>query len=193
LATGDHIKRIEGVVSGTLSFIFHQCARGVSFADSVLEAYRLGYTEPDPRDDLNGLDVARKCVCLARELGYKITLEDVPLLDMVPQELKELSITEFLRQLPEHQEEIERQIRTLLINKETIAYVGTIEKGMISLSLKGYPASHPFAHTVGTDNILLIQSKRYDKQPLIIQGPGAGIAVTAAGVFADLLKLAALL
>ena len=193
IATGDTIKRIEGVVSGTLSFIFHQCAKGYSFADSVLEAHELGYTEPDPRDDLNGLDVARKFICLARELGYDLSLEDVKLLDMVPPALKEVAVAEFLKQLPNHQEAIASKIKKLLKNNAAIAYVGVIEQGKITIQLNAYPASHPFANTTGTDNILLIQSRRYDKQPLIIQGPGAGRDVTAAGVFADLLKLAAML
>lgn len=193
IATGDSIKRVEGIVSGTLSFIFHQCAQGISFADSVKQAYELGFTEPDPREDLNGLDVARKFVCLARELGYDTELEDVKLLNMVPKALKEVSIDEFLKQLPQYQDEIERKIKKLLKNMAAVAYVGVIENGKISIELNAYPASHPFANTTGTDNILLIQSRRYDQQPLIIQGPGAGKDVTAAGVFADLLKLASML
>ncbi|KTD61285.1 bifunctional aspartate kinase/homoserine dehydrogenase I [Legionella shakespearei] len=193
LATGDTVKRIEGIVSGTLSYIFHQCARGISFADSVKQAYDLGYTEPDPREDLNGLDVARKFVCLARELGYDAALEDVTLLNMVPKELKDVSITDFLNKLPEHQKSIEDKIKKLVQDNAAVAYVGIIENGKIMIQLNAYPASHPFANTTGTDNILLIQSRRYDKQPLIIQGPGAGQDVTAAGVFADLLKLASML
>ena len=193
IATGDTIKRIEGIVSGTLSFIFHQCAQGVSFAQSVTNAYEAGYTEPDPREDLNGLDVARKFVCLARELGYALSLDDVKLLDMVPPPLKDISTSDFLKQLPAHQEQIENKIKKLLVNHAAIAYVGVIENGKITIQLNAYPSSHPFANTTGTDNILLIQSRRYDKQPLIIQGPGAGKDVTAAGVFADLLKLASML
>ena len=193
IATGDTIKRLEGIVSGTLSFIFHQCAQGVSFAQSVINAYELGYTEPDPREDLNGLDVARKFVCLARELGYDLSLTDVKLLDMVPNALKNESTPDFLKKLHTHQQPIEHKIKKLLAANAAIAYVGVIEHGKITIQLNAYPASHPFANTTGTDNILLIQSRRYDKQPLIIQGPGAGKDVTAAGVFADLLKLASML
>ncbi|KTD82594.1 bifunctional aspartate kinase/homoserine dehydrogenase I [Legionella waltersii] len=193
LATGDVIKRIEGVVSGTLSYIFHQCAHGASFADSVLQAYKLGYTEPDPREDLTGLDVARKFICLGRELGYENALEEVELLNLVPVSLMNGSVENFLTHLKNHQSKIEQLIQHLLKKNTAIAYVGVIQHGKISISLNGYPSSHPFANTQGTDNILLIQSKRYDKQPLIIQGPGAGKDVTAAGVFADLLKLASML
>lgn len=193
IATGDRIKRIEGIVSGTLSYIFHQCAEGFSFADSVIQAFEAGYTEPDPREDLNGLDVARKFVCLARELGYDVVLSDVKLLNMVPSALKDVSIDEFLNKIAAHQKSIENKIKKLLVNHAAIAYVGIIEDGKISIQLNAYPATHPFANTTGTDNILLIQSRRYDKQPLIIQGPGAGKNVTAAGVFADLLKLASML
>jgi len=193
MITGDSIKRIEGIVSGTLSYIFHYCARGGAFADAVIEAYKLGYTESDPREDLNGLDVARKFVCLARELGYIVDLKDVSLLDLVPTALKDVSITEFLEQLPMHQDLMNENIRSLLKTNAVIAYVGMIEQGKITIQLNGYPATHVFANTQGTDNILLIQSHRYDKQPLIIQGPGAGKDVTAAGVFADLMKLVAML
>lgn len=193
LATGDSIQRIEGIVSGTLSYIFHQCAKGITFAQAVKQAYDLGYTEPDPREDMNGLDVARKFICLARELGYDCSLEDVVALDMVPKPLKLVSVEEFLQQLESHQTEIEAKIRKLLVGKAAIAYVGEIKNGKITIALNAYPSTHAFVNTSGTDNILLIQSKRYDKQPLIIQGPGAGRDVTAAGVFADLLKLASML
>ena len=193
VATGDSIKKIEGVVSGTLAYIFNQCAKGSTFAESVNQAYELGYTEPDPRDDLNGLDVARKFVCLAREIGYDAVLEEVELLDMVPEPLKNESVPNFLKKLEHYQQPIEEKIKQLLANNAAVAYAGIIEKGVISISLNAYPASHPFANISGSDNILLIQSRRYDKQPLIIQGPGAGRDVTAAGVFADLLKLASML
>lgn len=189
LDTGDQIKRIEGVVSGTLSYIFNQCAQGSSFADSVLSAYDLGYTEPDPRDDLNGMDVARKFVCLAREIGLETELEQVSLLNLVPEPLRDISKEEFLKQLPKYQEEINQYLKELLAGQANIAYVGLIEDGQVSVSLKAYSANHPFANIHGTDNIIQIQSRRYDKQPLIIQGPGAGLDVTAAGVFADFLKL----
>ncbi len=166
IATGDKIKRIEGIVSGTLSYIFNQCTKGFSFAQSVKEAYELGYTESDPREDLNGLDVARKFICLARELSYEIILEDVSLLNMVPEALKNESIANFLKNLNQHTASIENKIKKLLENNTGIAYVGVIEYGKIKLQLKGYPLSHPFAHISGTDNILLIQSRRYNKQPL---------------------------
>lgn len=193
MITGDTILRIEGIVSGTLSYIFNRCGKGGTFADSVLEAYKLGYTETDPREDLYGLDVARKFICLARELGYNINLEDVTLLDLVPPHLKDVSIKEFLNELPQHQDIIDNMIKKILKTNAVVAYVGVIEHGKITIQLNGYPSTHVFANTQGTDNILLIQSHRYDKQPLIIQGPGAGKDVTAAGVFADLMKLAAML
>lgn len=189
LATGDVITRIEGIVSGTLAYVFHGCAKGKTFAESVQEAYDLGYTEPDPRDDLNGMDVARKFVCLARQLGYGIELKDVSLLNLVPEQLKSLSVADFLKQLPKHQDEIESTIKSLLKGNAAIAYVGIIEKGQVYIQLNAYPANHPFANISGTDNILMIKSHRYDKQPLVIQGPGAGAGVTAAGVFADILHL----
>jgi bifunctional aspartokinase / homoserine dehydrogenase 1 len=193
IATGDTITHIEGIVSGTLAYIFNQCAQGNSFAQSVSSAYELGYTEPDPRDDLNGLDVARKFVCLARELNYECELSDVKLLNMVPKALSDCSVETFLQSIGSHQEEIETLIKKKLKNKTALAYVGIIEEGKITIELNAYDSSHPFANTAGTDNIVLIKSRRYDKQPLIIQGPGAGVDVTAAGVFADLLKLVSML
>lgn len=193
LATGDTIKKIEGIVSGTLAYIFNQCAKGHSFADSVLDAYEKGYTKPDPRDDLNGLDVARKFVCLGRELGFPIGLEEVRLLNLVPEGLEHLDVADFLQALDEHQADINVRIMGLLENNAAIAYVGVLENGEAHIQLKAYDAGHPFANSKGTDNILMIQSARYDAQPLIIQGPGAGADVTAAGVFADILQLAAMI
>jgi bifunctional aspartokinase / homoserine dehydrogenase 1 len=189
IATGDEINCIEGVVSGTLSYVFYQCNRGMSFAESVQKAYALGYTEPDPRDDLNGLDVARKFICLAREIGYKVELEDVELLNLVPEALRNVSIDDFMKQLPMHQDGINKQFDQLKKNHPNLAYVGKIKDGNIVIQLRSFSSENPLANISETDNILMIHSKRYNKQPLVIQGPGAGAEVTAAGVFADILDV----
>ncbi len=138
------------------------------------------------------MDVAKKFICLARELGSDVSLEDVKLLNLVPKALYKDSVSDFLKKLDKHQEQIENKIKKILEKNVAIAYVGIIDHGKINIQLNGYPAHHRFANAVGIDNILLIQSKRY-KQPLIIQGPGAGKEVTAGGIFAELLKLVSIL
>ena len=192
-AVGDQIQSIEGIVSGTMAFILNQCAKGKSFAHSVREAYRLNYTEPDPRLDLNGIDIGRKFVCLARELGLDSSIEDLELINFVPEELKDVSIQIFLEKIGSYQGPIQKKIDQALQENHALAYVGKIKDNKISLFLKGYPVGHPFSTMTDTDNILLITSNYYNKRPLIIQGPGAGIEVTAAGILGDLLHLASVL
>ena len=192
LHTGDRIVEIEGVVSGTLSYIFSTLAAGGKrFSAIIKEAKAQGYTEPDPRDDLKGLDVARKFICLARELGFSARLEDIQLPPLLPEALEKLSVDDFLRQLVQYDDEIEQSIQQANGADEQVAYVGRIDQqGHIQVGLKSFPKSHPFARLQGTDNMLIIHTLRY-QQALIIQGPGAGSEVTAAGIFADLLRLVA--
>lgn len=194
LKTGDKVIRIEGIVSGTLSYIFNEMAKKRKFSEIVREARELGYTEPDPREDLSGMDVARKTVCLAREIGFDVHLHDVNVHNLVPDKLKSCSVNEFLDQLDEYDAEMEKLVEEANSNQEKICYVSSIdEHGDLQVKMSAYANHHPFSRLHGTDNMLIFHTKRYHQQPLVIQGPGAGAEVTAAGIFADLLRLASLL
>jgi aspartokinase/homoserine dehydrogenase 1 len=194
LKTGDHILKIEGVISGTLSYIFNELAKGRVFSEIVMEAKKLGYTEPDPREDLSGMDVARKLVCLAREIGHDVTLDDVKVYDLIPAALKSCNTDEFLEKLPTYDAQMQHVIANANNKKEKLCYVGAIDSnGTMNVAIKSFPESHPFARLNGTDNMLIFHTRRYHENPLIIQGPGAGAEVTAAGIFADLLRLVSFL
>ncbi|MFA6036494.1 MAG: bifunctional aspartate kinase/homoserine dehydrogenase I [Legionellales bacterium] len=194
IQTGDEIYSIEGTVSGTLGYIFHELSLGQPFSSVVTQAKSLGFTEPDPRDDLSGMDVARKMVVLARELGFATTLSDVAVENLIPEPLRECSVDEFMARLPEFDHVMQTRVEAALRAKEKFVYVGAIEKnGTVRVAMKAYPLDHPFARLSGADNMLCFRTKRYDKQPLIIQGPGAGAEVTAAGIFADVLRLVSII
>eukprot|EP00128_Syssomonas_multiformis_P015239 Colp12_sorted_trinity150504_noHs@33570 len=194
--TGDEIVRIEGIFSGTLSFIFNtfSAPSGPSarpFSDIVAEAKAKGYTEPDPRDDLNGLDVARKVVILSRVAQQKLTLESLPVENIVPEALRGIpSPEEFMAQLPAYDEHFAKLNAEAAAQGSVLRYVGVVEpNGRSCVEMRRYPKSHPFASLSGSDNVIAFTTKRYPN-PLIVQGAGAGAAVTAAGVFGDILQLA---
>ncbi|HEX7315093.1 MAG TPA: bifunctional aspartate kinase/homoserine dehydrogenase I [Pyrinomonadaceae bacterium] len=194
LDTGDEVLKIEGVLSGTLSYIFNTFDGAKPFSQVVREAHARGYTEPDPRDDLSGMDVARKLVILAREMGMEIELEDVEVESLVPEALRSSTVEEYFDNLSRHDIEVAEQLNAARTRGEVLRYVGTIESdGRVSASLRPYPVAHPFASLSESDNVVSFRTERYDAQPMIVRGPGAGPAVTAAGVFADLLRLATFL
>ncbi|MEW5316770.1 MAG: hypothetical protein WDW38_008120 [Sanguina aurantia] len=195
--TGDKVLLIEGVLSGTLSFIFNTFGGdGRAFSEVVAEAKAKGYTEPDPRDDLNGTDVARKVAILARECGLMLELSDISIESLVPAPLRAVvDPAEYMARLPEFDAEMSEKLSAAAADGQCLRYVGVVDvanrKG--SVELRRYPISHPFAQLQGSDNIIAFTTKRYKKQQLIIRGPGAGADVTAGGVFSDLLRLAAYL
>ncbi|MBI9094435.1 MAG: bifunctional aspartate kinase/homoserine dehydrogenase I [Sphaerochaeta sp.] len=192
--TGDRIHRIEGIVSGTLAWLFNQYDGSVPFSTLVREAKEMGYTEPDPRDDLSGMDVGRKSVILARELGYKVEVKDIPIQSLVPEHLQGLSLPEFLERLEDMDAPIKELYTQAQAKGEKLRYVGIVDKdGNCSASLLSFPLTHAFAQATGTDNVICFTTDRYLSQPLVIKGPGAGRAVTAGGVFSDILRLAAYL
>ncbi len=194
ILTGDTVKRIEGVFSGTLAYLFWRFDGTKPFSELVKEAKDLGFTEPDPRDDLSGMDIVRKTVILAREIGHSVEIEDVPVKSLVPEELKDVGIDEFLERLGIMDEEMDRLYGEALKRNEVLKYTGIIdEDGKCSVKLKSYPADHPFAGISGSDNIVAFTTERYNTQPLVVRGPGAGPEVTAGGIFADLLRLASYL
>lgn len=154
----------------------------------------MGFTEPDPRDDLSGMDVGRKSVILARELGYEVEVDDIPIQSLVPEHLRDLPLEQFLDKLEDLDEPIQKLYAQATANNEKLRYVGIVDKdGNCSASLESFPLSHAFAQATGTDNVICFTTDRYLEQPLVIKGPGAGRAVTAGGVFSDILRLAAYL
>jgi aspartokinase/homoserine dehydrogenase 1 len=190
--TGDRVLAVEGILSGTLSWLFNTITPETTLSTLVREARRLGYTEPDPREDLSGLDFARKLVVLARELGRDVTLEDVVVDDLAPGVAFGLPLEALLEALRPADERVATLQREAAARGEVLRYVGTIpEEGPPQVALRTLPLSHPFARLTGTDNVVAFRTARYSVQPLVVQGPGAGPEVTAGGVFSDLLRLAA--
>lgn len=187
--TGDEVLKVEGMVSGTLAWLFSSYDGSLPFSSLVLKAKELGYTEPDPRDDLSGMDVARKTVILAREIGYKVEVEDIDIRSLVPENLRCLSKEEFLERLPEMDADMEALRKEAEAEGKCLRYVGKVDNGHCSVALEKCDRNHPFSQADGTDNVIAFTTKRYFRQPLVIKGPGAGPEVTAAGVFADILRL----
>ena len=189
--TGDEIRSVTGIFSGTLAYLFNLYDGSTPFSEIVRVAREHGYTEPDPRDDLSGMDVARKLTILAREMGLKIGIGDFPVRSLVPEALQDCSIEEFLERLPEFDGEIEALYRDAVDAGKQLRYVATLNAdGDAAVGLEAVDASHPFCNINLTDNIVQFESDRYAENPLVIQGPGAGPEVTAGGVFSDLLRLA---
>ena len=188
--TGDQVHRIEGILSGTLSYLFNAFDGDRPFSAILRQAKEEGFTEPDPRDDLSGMDVARKVVILAREMGVPLELDQVAVDGLVPEPLRDGSIETFLERLPEHDADMTKILRDAQAENKVLRFVGSVTRdGDASVRLRRYPVDHAFARIRHTDNIVRFQTDRYDETPLIVQGPGAGPQVTAAGVFTDLLRL----
>jgi len=157
----------------------------------VRDAKQRGYTEPDPRDDLSGTDVARKLIILGREMGLKLDLKDVQVESLVPGELAGGTSEEFLAQLPRHDEAMKKRFEAAKARGHVLRYVGRVtSEGKATVGLMELEAKHAFANIALTDNVVRFATSRYNNNPLIVQGPGAGPEVTAGGVFADLLRLA---
>ncbi len=192
--TGDEIISIEGIFSGTLAYLFNVYDGRSPFSAIVSDARERGYTEPDPRDDLSGTDVARKLTILGREMGLALELTDVRVESLVPSELATVSMAEFLAQLPRYDARMAERFQAARARGQVLRYVGRLTAaGAATVRLEEFDADHAFAHIALTDNVVRYVTSRYCDNPLIIQGPGAGPAVTAGGVFADLLRTATFL
>ncbi len=192
LDTGDDVLAVEGILSGTLAWLFNRFDGSAPFSQLVREAREKGYTEPDPRDDLSGMDVARKLVILARELGGRLSLADVEVQSLVPEALRGGTREEFLSKLQALDAPMRERLEAAKANNLVLRYVARMEKGgKARVGLAELPRDHAFANIRLTDNVVQFTSKRYRDNPLVVQGPGAGPEVTAAGVFADLLRVAA--
>lgn len=194
LDTGDALVSIEGIFSGTLAWLFNRYDGSQAFSALVREAHELGYTEPDPRDDLSGVDVARKLVILAREAGMPLSLAEVEVESLVPQDLRHADREAFMAGLEALDAPMLERLQTARGNGCVLRYVARLARdGKASVALHALPADHGFAHLRLTDNCVSFTTRRYCDNPLVVQGPGAGPEVTAAGVFSDLLRLAAAL
>jgi aspartokinase/homoserine dehydrogenase 1 len=193
--TGDEIRSISGIFSGTLAYLFNVYDGSRPFSEIVREAKSRGYTEPDPRDDLSGTDVARKAVILAREAGLTLELADVEVESLVPAALAKASVEEFLKRLPDFDAPMAKRVQQARSAGQVLRYVAAIDvkARTAKVRLESFAPSHPFASISLTDNIVQFVTGRYCDNPLIVRGPGAGPAVTAAGIFADLLRLCSML
>ncbi len=188
--SGDDILKIEGVLSGSLSFIFNSFQEGVLFSDIVKQARDQGYTEPDPRIDLNGIDVRRKIIILAREAGYPIEADDVEIEAILPKACQEASsIDELFTALEAANEQFETRRATAAAEGKVLRMIAKMENGKASISLEAVDSQHPFYSLSGSDNMIIFTTARYNDRPLVVRGPGAGAEVTAAGVFAEIISI----
>ena len=195
--SGDKILKIEAILSGTLNFIFNEIAADVPFSETVKRAKEQRYSEPDPRIDLSGTDVIRKLVILTREAGYKVEQDDVEKHLFVPNDYFEGSLDDFWKRLPELDADFEARRKVLEAENKRWRFVATMEADeqnpasfKTSVALKEVPYGHPFYGLEGSNNIVLLTTERYKEYPMLIQGYGAGAAVTAAGVFANIMSIA---
>jgi bifunctional aspartokinase / homoserine dehydrogenase 1 len=194
LQTGDRVHSIEGVFSGTLAYLFNSYDGSEPFSELVHKAWKMGYTEPDPREDLSGNDVARKLVILARDMGMEISVDDIQLEGLMSDEVRDLAdATDMDAMFAAMSHDDEKMAARLQAAKDrgcVLRFIGKLdESGKAFVGLSELPAEHSFAHTNLTDNVIQFTTDRYLDNPLVVQGPGAGTVVTAAGVFADLLRL----
>lgn len=188
--SGDRILRIEAVLSGTLNFIFDRISHDTPFSETVRLAKEQGFSEPDPRIDLSGVDVVRKLVILAREAGYKVEQADVEKTLFMPEDYFEGSLDDFWLRLPQLDAAFEAERAKLEAEGKRWRFVATMEDGHCSVGLRAVAASHPFYNLKGSNNVVSLTTERYREYPMLIQGYGAGASVTAAGVFANVMSIA---
>lgn len=186
--SGDTLLKIEGVLSGSLSYIFNTYQPGQSFTDLVYQAKELGYTEPDPRDDLSGMDVKRKIMILAREGGFDVEEEDVSVEPILSEHcMSAPDVNNFFERLKEEEYILSRQAESAKKDNKYLRYIASFENGKIHISLQQVQQNSPFVSLAGSDNMIVFTTERYKERPLVIKGPGAGAEVTAAGLFAEII------
>lgn len=189
LETGDHVQKIEGAFSGTLGFVMSELQRGSPFANVVREAKAKGWTEPDPRDDLSGTDVARKALILARTLGLPMSLEQVSVTALYPSAWEALSLDEFMSRLDELNPKLARQRDAAHNNNQRLRYAATVTPTALTVGPAVVPPDSPLGVLSGPDNLVAFHTQRYGSRPLVVQGAGAGVEVTASAVLGDILRL----
>jgi len=188
--TGDTILKLQAVLSGTLNFVFNTLSTEVPFSRAIEMAQEAGFTEPDPRVDLSGTDVIRKLVILSREAGYAVSQEDVVKQLFIPDAYFEGSLEDFWKTISQLDDGFESQRKKLEAEDQKYRFVAEMDSGKCLVSLKAVDRSHPFYDLESSNNIIMITTERYNEHPMIIKGYGAGAAVTAAGVFADIISIA---
>ncbi|GHT55089.1 hypothetical protein AGMMS49982_20640 [Bacteroidia bacterium] len=188
--SGDKILKIEAVLSGTLNFIFNTISAEIPLSKAIQMAQEAGFAEPDPRLDLNGTDVIRKLVILSREAGYEVNQSDVEKNLFIPDPYFEGSTDDFWKKIPELNAEFEAKRQKLAADGKRSRFVAVMDNGKCSVGLQSVGANHPFYELEGSNNIIMITTERYYEYPMIIKGYGAGAAVTAAGVFSDIISIA---
>ena len=190
ISSGDQILKIEGVLSGSLSFIFNSFNSATTFSSIVEQAKLLGFTEPDPRIDLMGVDVRRKLVILAREIGYSLEGDDVQIESILPKTCEEAkSVDAFFAELKKADEHFDNLLQEATLANKVLRMIATLENGNASIRLAMVDTKHPFYSLSGSDNMIVLTTERYKERPLVIRGPGAGAEVTAAGVFAEIISI----
>ncbi len=188
--SGDEIIKIEGIFSGTLSYIFNSFKAGIAFSDIVKDAHNKGYTEPDPRDDLNGMDAARKLLILCREAGFSLEMKDIDIQRFLPDDCFEApTVDDFYAQLITQDALFAEHINAAESKGQRLYYIASFENGKAQLSLQAVGSDHPFYHLSAADNIVAITTKYYNNSPLVIKGPGAGLELTAAKVLDGIIKI----
>ena len=190
VTTGDRVHTIQGVLSGTLSYIFNRFDGSEPFSSIVRSARELGYTEPDPREDLNGRDVGRKILILARVAGFKLEFEDVEIENLVPEEIRTIdSVDEFMDRLPEFDAHFEQRRADAAKKGEKLCYIASFDGKKPTVRLESIGPDHPFFGLSGSDNIVALHTRHYHDRPMVIKGPGAGADVTAGGIIHDILRV----
>ncbi|MDX1617336.1 MAG: hypothetical protein R3224_01020 [Balneolaceae bacterium] len=190
ILTGDEIQKIEGVFSGTLSYIFNTYDGTTPFSQVVRTAREKGFTEPDPREDLNGQDVGRKLLILAREAGLKLEFENIEIQNLVPEPAREVpTVDEFFEILEKYDDDFLDLYNEADSENKNLCYIARYENGQATVQLEKVGPDHPFYSLSGSDNIISFKTAHYEESPIVVKGPGAGANVTASGIIADILRI----